>query len=325
METSLPPGKRTPGPDAVLTWRHRLEYLLFLAFELLVRMLPGRLSRWIGSAFGWLAFALDARHRRTATINLQLVFGADLTPSAREDLARKCFIHFGQAIMETLRLNNLNGRNFLRKVTIEGSASLYQALAEGKGLLFCSAHYGNWELLAQVMGQLKLPLSVMARPMDNPLIHRAMERLRTASGNRVIYKHKSVRKVMADLKENRIVGVVNDQDVHDQNRIFAPFFGQTCTATPLPATLAWKLGTPLVCGFAEPQGKGRYLLRFSPLIRANQDAPQAEEVQRLTILLNQALEEQIRRAPAYWLWMHQRFKTTPHGWNEAYPTRSRRG
>lgn len=308
----------------MLTWRHRMEYLLFLAFALLTRMLPSRLSRWMGGCCGRLAFALDARHRRIATINLQLVFGADLGPMERDDLARRCFIHFGQAIMETLALGKLNSRNFLRKVTIEGSASLYQALAEGKGLLFCSAHYGNWELLAQVMGQLKLPLSVMARPMDNPLIHQAMERLRTASGNRVIYKHKSVRRVMADLKENRIVGVVNDQDVHDQNRIFAPFFGQTCTATPLPATLAWKLGTPVVCGFAEPQGKGRYLLRFSPLIRANQDAPQEVEVQRLTMRLNQALEEQIRRAPAYWLWMHQRFKTTPDGLHPAYPARKGR-
>ena len=310
--------KRTPGPDQIVTWTHRLQYIAFRFFKALVWLSPLWLMRALGSVFGWCYWAFDKRHRQVALINLDLVFGQAKPEDEKQQEVKKAFIHFGQALMETLWFQRLNTKNHMKYVVIEGMNGFYEALEHGKGLLLCSAHYGNWELLANTLGLLKIPLSVMARPIDNPLVHVEVEKLRTQSGNRVIYKHKSARKVIGDLKENRVVGVVNDQDVHDQNRIFCDFFGHQATATPLPATLAYKFGTPLICGFSEPIGKGRYLLRFSPLIWPDPTSPQEQEIQRITLQLNRELEQQIQKSPTYWLWMHKRFKTTPEGPNPIY-------
>ena len=64
----------------------------------------------------------------------------------------------------------------------------HDAIRAGRGVLFATAHLGNWELSAFSHALLETPMSVVVRPLDNPLIDRLVERRRTLSGNRLIDK-----------------------------------------------------------------------------------------------------------------------------------------
>lgn len=220
--------------------------------------------------------------------------------------------------METIFLRTVSEKKLNRMVVYAGVEGFDEALARGKGLILCSAHYGNWEIMNLALGFRGLPMSAMARPLDNPLVHKFLEDIRVRPGNRVIYKHKSVRKIFSNLKENRVVGIVNDQDVHDLNRIMVPFFGRNAATTPVPAAVSIKTGAPIITGYAQPLKDGNYLLTFGQLIWPDQTADKDQETARITLLLNQRLEEQLNRAPEYWMWMHQRFKTGADGVTDFY-------
>lgn len=309
---------RPPGPDRRLTPVHVLQYISLYLVNIAVIVLPRFATDALGRTLGRIFHALSPRHRKIAMINLDMVFGAQKSESEKRQITSLCFQHFGVATVETLRLQLLHSRNFLKNVTIENIGPLYKARERGRGLLLCSAHYGNWEVLALTLGFMNLPMSVLARPINNPLVNRFLNRIRTASGNQVIDKHRAVRRILTHLQENRIVGIVNDQDVHDRNRVFCEFFGHQASVTPVPATIAHKTGCAIVTGYAIPQGKGKYLLRFGDPIFADQKAPKEQEIQRITRELNRRLETVIQLKPSYWLWMHKRFKTTPDGLHPIY-------
>lgn len=304
---------RPPGPDPKVTAKHCLQYAAVRLLGLMVSVPPMFVAQALGHGIGLLFYKISKRHRKVALLNLDQAFGDQKSEGEKRLIARNCFLHFGRAALETLRASNLNERNFLKYVELENVGQFYKGLEAGKGVILCSAHYGNWEIMNLALGYLRLPMSAMARPIDNPLVHRYLERIRTRSGNGVIYKHKSVRKLLSTLKENRIVGIVNDQDVHDHNRIVTDFFGFPAATTPIPAALAIKTGAPIVTGYAVPLGRGRYLLRFGDLIHPDPKAEKDVEIARISRLLNQRLESQIMFKPSYWMWLHQRFKTGKDG------------
>lgn len=306
-------GVRPPGPDQKLKPLHFIQYGALLGLYGLVKLLPLSVSRAMGRMIGRLFYLVDARHRYIALRNLDQAFGDGKTEKEKKDIVYRSFLHFGSAIMETLNLRTVTEKNFQDFATCENLEHFHQGLAMGKGVILCSAHYGNWEVMNLALGYLGLPLSAMARPIDNPLVHKFLEEIRTRPGNLVIYKHKSVRKLLSTLSQNRIVGIVNDQDVHDRNRIMAPFFGQSAATTPVPAALSYKTGAPVIPGYAEPLGKGRYLLKFGDLILPDQEADKNQEIMRITEELNRCLENQIQHSPESWMWMHQRFKTGEEG------------
>jgi len=309
---------RPPGPDGKLTISHIFQYGMVRVLAFTVNLFPMFLVQAIGRGLGLLFHSVDRKHREIAFKNLDVAFGDSKTTDEKRQLVKISFQHFGCALLETMRLGRITRKNFLNYVTLDNMKPFYEGLKAGNGVILCSAHYGNWEVMNLVLGYLKLPMSAMARPLDNPLLHTYLEKIRGMSGNGVIYKHKSVRKILATLKENRIVGIVNDQDVHDRNRIMVDFFGMPAATTPVPAAIALKTGAPIVTGYAVPMGKGRYHLRFGDLIWADPDAPKDEEIQRITRVLNQRLEQQIIFKPAYWLWMHKRFKTGAVGPSDFY-------
>ena len=324
-EDELEQEKRPPGPDKKLRPRHVVQLLMVAVLHGLVFISPQFLARAVGRSIGWLFLKLDKRHREIALRNLDQAFGEEMSEAEKQLTVRRCFLHFGVAIMETLRLTRLNEKNIEKFVTFDGVEKFREGLAQESGVILCSAHYGNWEVMNLALGFEGLPMSVMARPIDNPLVHRYLERIRIRSGNQVLYKHKSIRRVINALRENRIVGIVNDQDVHDHNRIMVPYFGRPTSTTPIPAALAYKTGAPLITGYAEPLGGGRYLLTYGDLIYPDVEADKDAEIYRLTLLLNQRLEEQIRRAPPYWMWMHKRFKTGESGMTGFYKSPRTRG
>ena len=311
-------GPRPPGPDQKLRPLHFFQYGLVLLLGFFVRTLPGFATRWFGRCVGRLFYLLDKRHRYIALRNLDQAFGDRMPESQKKQVVRDCFLHFGNAIMETLRLRLMNDRNFLSWVELENVGQFFEGLQGGKGVILCSAHYGNWEVMNLALGYLNIPLSAIARPLDNPLVHKVLEDLRTRSGNKVVYKHRSVRKLLTNLKENRVVGIVNDQDVHDRNRIMANFFGRPASTTPVPAALAYKTGAPIVTGYAVPIGRGRYKLRFGDLIYPDTGEDKQREIARITSVINRRLEAQIRETPYCWMWMHQRFKTAEDGVSDFY-------
>lgn len=289
--------------------RHRLEHLAVQVLALLVRLLPLRVVRTLGEAFGLAFYALDRLHRRVALANLEGAFPSR-SLKERRALARQMFRHFGRLLLELLKFSSIPDERKLDYVEWEGEERVRLAYARGKGILFCTGHFGFWEQQA-IAHALKFdPMAVLARPLDNPLLHARLERIRMSNGNQVIYRQGAVRKVRRLLAEGRGVGILIDQHMSSPDAIYVDFFGRPAATTSTLAALALRTGAPVIPLFAFPLRGGRYRMVYEhPVEPPAADSPDAtrEFTQRCT----DVLEMHVRRHPELWLWMHRRWREVP--------------
>jgi KDO2-lipid IV(A) lauroyltransferase len=182
------------------------------------------------------------------------------------------------------------------------------ALRQGRGVLFATAHLGNWELSAFAHGLASGPMSILVRPLDNPMIDRLVERRRGLRGNRVIFKKDFARSILKALAGNDKVGILIDQNASLESGVFVDFFGVPACAGVGFAKIAAHSGAAVIPAYALwVEDEGRYVLRFNPPVEITGDAA------RDTATLHAGLEAAIRAYPDQWLWIHRRWKTRPPG------------
>jgi KDO2-lipid IV(A) lauroyltransferase len=289
--------------------RHRAEYLLVLGVRAVVSVLPARGASWLGALVGLSFYLLDGAHRRLAIRQLQSAFPVRSEAECRT-IARRTFTHFGQLLVTVLRASTLSRPALLATVDVEGEDRVRSALAAGKGAIIFSGHFGYWELHGLAHAMVFGPMSVLARPLDNPHLHRLLEKLRTTTGNQVIYRQGALRKVLRALQANECVAMLIDQHIQGADAVSVDFFGRPAATTSALATLALRTGARLVPAFAIPQPGGRCRLVYEPAVEP--PAPGTiDPIRELTQRCTDVLEMHVRRSPHLWLWMHRRWRAIP--------------
>ena len=241
----------------LLRLRHRVEYWLVLFVRALVRFLPDVVTRRMGTMIGLFFYAIDPAHRRLAVSQLRAAFPVRTEAECRA-IARATFAHFGRLLVAVLRFSTLSTDQIRARVEIEGEERIRAALAAGKGAIVFSGHFGFWELQGLAHALILPPMSVLARPLDNPELHALLERMRTVTGNRVIYRQGALRRVLRALHANECVAILIDQHIASVDAVKVDFFNRPVATTSALATLALRTGSPLVPAFALPLSGGRY-------------------------------------------------------------------
>jgi KDO2-lipid IV(A) lauroyltransferase len=293
--------------------RYRLEYLSVKALIGLVRLMPAPLVRACGSLLGFAFYTIDRPHRHIAQRNLAAAFPAR-PPRDRRAIVRGAFKHFGRLLFELLKFSTLSPAAMLSRVEFDGEQRTRLAYSHGKGVLFVTGHFGFWELHAMVHPLQFEPIGVLARPLDNPYLNSLLEEIRQRTGNTVLYRQGTIRRVMRMLEAGHGVAVLIDQHIQSRDAIYVDFFERPAATTSALAAVALRTGAPVVPVFALPIGGGRYRMIYEHPVeppRADTEDAVREFTQRCT----DVLEMQVRRRPDLWLWMHRR-------WRESGPSDS---
>ena len=297
--------------------RHSLEFLIVKGVEACMRPLSLAFVRRLGEQLGLMVYLVDRVHRRVALANLEVAF-PNRTPGDRRAIARSMFKHFGRLLLELLKYASMPKERQLALVEWEGEERVRLALAQGKGVLFCTGHFGFWEQQALAHALKFEPMAVMARPLDNPKLHGLLERIRTSNGNAIVYRHGAVRKALRLLADGKSVGILIDQHMTSPDAIYVDFFGRPAATTSTLAALALRTGAPVIPLFAFPLPDGRYRMIYEhPVERPRHDSPDA--VRELTQRCTDVLEMHVRRHPELWLWMHRRWRDAPGAALDAAP------
>lgn len=283
-----------------------LEFAAVRLVATVVSLLPMRVVRRCGAALGRLAYALDAAHRRIALENLAAAFPSR-PARERRMLARAMFAHFGSLLLELLKFGTYTPDQMHAAIDVEGEERARQAYQQQRGVLFFTGHFGYWEIQAIVEPLHGHPISVLARPLDNARLNEMLERIRTRTGNSVIYRQGAVRKILRELAANHGVALLIDQHLHTPDAIYVDFFRRPAATTSALAALALRTGAPVVPVFALPLPRGRYRLVYEhPVDPPHADTPDA--VREFTQRCTDVLEMYVRRHPELWLWMHRRWR-----------------
>lgn len=291
--------------------RNWTEYALAAFVIQSLRWSPGLLARPLSRFYARLLDRSLPRLRRVARANLAFA----LPEAAPEPLINGIFVSIARILLAFAKFPSIKRENLADWIRCEGMEHYDAAIRAGRGVLFATAHLGNWELSAFAHALLRTPMHVVVRPLDNPLIDRLVEHRRALSGNRLISKRDSARVILKALAANEAVGILIDQNAAPDSGAFIDFFGTPACAGTGFAKLAAHSGAAVIPGFALwSEAERRYVLRFYPPV------PMTGDAARDTQSLQSVLESVIRQYPDQWLWIHRRWKTRPAGAPSVYQT-----
>jgi KDO2-lipid IV(A) lauroyltransferase len=294
--------------------RNLLEYALAVTALKSLEWAPRPLAHSLARAYTRLLDLLLPRLRRVGERNLELAM-PELDTAQRGAIINGVFRSIARILVTFAKFPSIRRENLDQWIRTEGYEHFENALRAGRGVLFATAHLGNWELSAYAHALLAGPMNVVVRPLDNPLIDRMVERRRTRTGNRIIGKKDFARSILKALAANRAVGILVDQNTSLDSAVFVDFFGIPASAASSFVKLAHHSGAAVIPGYALwSDEERRYVLRFGAPI-----ALTGEET-RDTQAIHSRLEAEIRAHPDQWLWVHRRWKTRPPGAPALYGT-----
>jgi KDO2-lipid IV(A) lauroyltransferase len=285
-----------------------VRYVLIRALLLPLQLIPLRLASSLGASFGGLAFIFAGREKRKALASLAVAF-PEKSGAQREALARATFRHMGSVAMELLRINAFDARrNEFVEWDEESRAVVTTALARGRGLVFVTGHFGNWEILARFVTQEGLPVSVVGKEASDPRTTKLLEDFRSSAGMRVIWRGRegAAKELLRALKSNRMLGLLIDQDTKVQS-VWVPFFGKLAKTPRAAADLVLRTGAAPILGFCTRVGPLKYRITMRELPKP--EGRDEAAVMQLTADFTRGIEEQIRAHPEQWVWMHERWKS----------------
>jgi len=290
----------------------RLEYWAALALLKTLGWLPHKLARALCAPLASLCYWLWPRLRRVGLINLRLAF-PEWTEAQRRQVIYQLFQNFGRMLADFAHFPHWNRGNIERLIIYDGFENYERAQSQGRGVLFLTAHFGNWELGSFAHGVYGYPCYFVVRGLDNILIDRLINSYRCRSGGKAIDKSEFARGVLRAFAQGHAVGVLSDQNMLPSEGVFVDFFGRKACTTTGPARVARKTGAPIVLGLVIWDKKlKKYRLRFEAVdwIKCGEAE---EEILVNTANFTRRLEEYVRRHPDQWLWVHRRWKTRPPG------------
>lgn len=291
------------------SFRHRLEHAAVVSVAAIVRLMPMRAVLAGGSLLGRAFFLFDRGHRRLAVENLRAAFPVRTAEDCHA-IAREMFSHFGRLLAVLLKFSTMTPQQMLACVEFEGEDRVVHAHGQGRGVLLFTGHFGFWEINALVHALKIQPMSVLARPLDNPLLHDLLESVRRRTGNSVIYRRGAVRRVMRALEANQAVAVLIDQHIATFDAVYVDFFNRPAATTSALAALALRTGAAVVPVFALPLPGGRFRMVYEHPVEPPA-ADSEDAVRELTQRCTDVLEMYVRRYPELWLWMHRRWRDVP--------------
>jgi len=288
--------------------RRYLLYYLGRALAFLFCLMPIRAGLAIGSFLGGCAYDLLPKYRNITISNLDLAFGREKPPGEIKRIAKAVFRNLGKSAAELVNFPKINEKNIGDFVLLKNRQILDEAFRKGLGIVIITAHIGNWELMAAALRLYNYPGVTVGRKIYFDKYDKYLNYLRKTHDVNVIYRDDSPRKILKVLKENRIVGIVADQDVDSVEGVFVNFFGQPAYTPAGPAAIARASGAALIPVFIIRKN-GRHELVIEKPIELTDTGDKPGDIIRNTQKWSDVVESYIRRYPEQWVWMHRRWKT----------------
>ncbi len=273
----------------------------------LIALLPFSVQIQLGKLLGQSLYFFARQRRAIATTNINSCF-PELSLPARKALVKQTMIENGIGFIETgiaWWSRKLIKRD---KVRIEGANYLVDAKAQGNGVILVGAHYSMLDLGGVLLSFVD-EFDVMYRENKNPIFNHIMLKARGAFCNNTI-ERSDMRRVVRCLKAGNIVWYAPDQDYGPRGSVFVPFFGVDAATTTATARLAKINNSPiLILGYLRNANNDGYSLSISPPLVGFPSGDDLADARAI----NSRLEQEIRKAPAQYMWVHRRFKTRPVG------------
>lgn len=233
----------------------------------------------------------------------------DKSPKELKAIERDYYKHLSRIMVEIFKMRTMSEKEMKERVRFKNMDLINQYLDQGKSIILCSPHYGNWEWSVLAMAlHVKAHIYTIYKPLSNPLFDKWFYQTRNRYGNTMIPMRNTLRAIKNSENETSIFCFANDQaPPKDESHHWVDFLNQPTSFHLGVEKIAQRTKRPVFYAEMKSIGKGYYEIEFMPI------SLRPEHTETLEITKNYAdkLAQTLNEAPPYWLWSHKRWKHQP--------------
>jgi Kdo2-lipid IVA lauroyltransferase/acyltransferase len=278
------------------------------ALIFLLNLLPIRCALFLARLTGRIVYLFHKR-RHVAYVNLKAALGETYESAQLKKIAAGTYENIAQIGVEMFRFPIFDRAYVEKNCSVEGYDELTKALEAKKGVIFLTAHFGNWEISSIISALLGHPMKVLVREQKHSRLNDILTSMRATHGNEVIGKGMALREIVKALHDNQIVGILSDQS-GGPTGVYVDFFGRRTTTPAGAISIAQRTGCVVLPTFIIRKKRNQHVIQVNKPLVIPDTGDSAKDVETGITSYVKILEAYIRAYPDQWLWGHKRWKYT---------------
>lgn len=251
--------------------------------------------------------------KEVITNNLSRSF-PEKSPEELATIASQYYRHLGDLVVEIIKMLHISDRQLEEHISVLHTDVIDRLASDGRPIILFLGHYGNWEWVQEISRHYERPsLSAeIYRPPKDPIADEIMNRIRARFNTLLIPQITAVRTLLRLNKEGKqfMVGFIADQRPNSLNlHHWTTFLNQDTAYVTGGEEIGIHLKAHFVYLDIEKPRRGHYVMTFHEMTVDEND----HEEYPYSRLFLKLMEQTIRRAPAYWLWSHNRWEFDREG------------
>lgn len=276
-----------------------------------VALLPLWLLYLLGDCLTFIAYRLLGYRVDVVRKNLRNSF-PEKSERELKTIERDFYRFLGEVIVESVKLTRIRRSNLKRRVRVTNPELVERMAAESPAIILYLGHYCNWEWVPAAILSLHAPriMGSLYKPLHSAIMDKVMLAIRSRIGIELIPSKTAYRRLLEMKREGEsfMIGFIADQRPLGQPlNHWTTFMHQPTAFVTGGETIGTRVGAAFLYLDMRQVKRGFYELTF----REMEVSPEDTSEFPYTRLFFRMLEDSIRRAPAFWLWSHNRWKAKP--------------
>jgi len=275
-----------------------MTYYSIKIFSVLISVLPRKLTIKIAIFLGTLINLVFPKRKQVATKNLFIAF-PDKSIKDIKNIIKKTYQHYMIVLFDFLRHKSFDDKNiFIDKQT-------EKILSTKNGLIFMTAHIGNWEMIIPILNKYK-KITAIAKVQKNSGGDRFISEMRNLNNVTLLPLGSSTVDMINALNNNQLLALASDQNAGVKG-VRVPFFGRELSIPKGAAYFYYKTQLPIVIGFCILNNDNTYTFKLEKLVFDNKYENIEELFKEVGIKYNAILENKIKEYPEQYFWFHKKW------------------
>ncbi|MBT3401674.1 MAG: lysophospholipid acyltransferase family protein, partial [Rhodospirillaceae bacterium] len=181
---------------------------------------------------------------------------------------------------------------------VDEGGRLAKAFAAGKGAIFATGHFGNWDVSGGKIASMT-SLWVIQETFNDPRMNEILRRIRESKKMKAVQMDQSMLPLLRGLLRGDSAALLIDRPTPGEG-VEVEFFGRSTMVPAGAARLAYRADVPVIVGGARREAGGRHTLFAVGDAYPDRSQPEEAEIQRIASLVFAHFESLIRIAPEQW-------------------------